>query len=180
MNIPVLLFLFKKIYCYMNSDIWCEAFICVYLNDAKITGLLIVALPGFCEQITWILALKLPVRKNVTKITDSHSTAACYKCGPFGSSFLSYTFGYCQPCVFRCEGWGYCVVAAEQFSQANSGPCWKYFTPNVSLVSEVLWVLVCALVYFLSSTIFCFPSLSELLSNTYLNHRHLLNSCSTA
>lgn len=180
MNIPILLFLFKKIYCYVNSDIWFEAFICVYLNDAQITSLLIVALSVFCEQITWILALKLPVRKDITKITDSHTTAACYKCGPFGSCFLSYTFGYCQPCVFRSEGWGYCVVAAEQFSQANSGPCWNYFTPNVSLVNEVLWVPVCALVYFLSSTIFCFPSLSELLSNTYLNHRHLLNSCSTA
>lgn len=180
MNIPILLFLFKKIYCYVNSDIWFEAFIRVYLNDAQITSLLIVALSVFCEQITWILALKLPVRKDITKITDSHTTAACYKCGPFGSCFLSYTFGYCQPCVFRSEGWGYCVVAAEQFSQANSGPCWNYFTPNVSLVNEVLWVPVCALVYFLSSTIFCFPSLSELLSNTYLNHRHLLNSCSTA
>jgi len=38
-----------------------------------------------------------------------HGSATCYKCGPFGSSFLSQTFGYHQHCGFGSEWWSCCV-----------------------------------------------------------------------
>lgn len=104
-------------------------------------------------------------------------------------TFFHLHLGITNPCV---QTWrmGLCIVAAEQFSQANSDPCRRYFTPNISLVSEVVWAPVhvlpatsysisrifwnfrkegrvtLAIGHFLSLIIFCFPSSNELLTNT--------------
>lgn len=57
--------LFYHLCCYRGLFAWNEmnTQISIFIYLAQRTSLLIVALPGFCEQITWILALILPARK---------------------------------------------------------------------------------------------------------------------
>lgn len=72
------------ILCVHNTQVPIFIFLSVHLKYVQRINLLMVAFPGFSEQVTWILALIIPERKNLAKINDLCGAVSCHRCGHFG------------------------------------------------------------------------------------------------